>query len=90
MIKLLDVEYKIENGNENINEEELKSFFTDYFKDFDYVLGDYAYDKLRLKGFYDSDSSSVKEYNNIKKVDNYIKNYCAYGAKTFLLKKVNK
>lgn len=88
MIKLLDSNYEIENGKENFNEEETKYLFTEYFLDFDYVLGDYSYGKLRLKGFRDSDNAKGKDINNIKNIDNYIKEYCSLGSKTFLLKKI--
>ncbi len=60
---------------------------TDYFLPFDYIFGDYAGDKLRLKGFYEKNHPNVKPYNNIKMLEKYKKDYCAYGAKTFLLKK---
>ena len=66
--------------------EEVKSYMTEYFDKFDYVFGDYAYEKLRLKGFKDKGN----KVNDIKYLDDYIKNYCAYGAKYFLLKKIKK
>lgn len=87
MIRLLDNNYSIEKGKENFDLEEVKSYFTDYFLPYDYILGDYSYDKLRLKGFYDRANKNVKEINDINNLNNYITGYCAYGAKTFLLKK---
>ncbi len=60
---------------------------TDYFMDYDYIVGDYAYGKLRLKGFYDSNNKNVKEINNFKYIDKYIEDYCAYGCRYFILKK---
>ena len=36
------------------NLDELEEKFTDYFDEYDYVFADYAYDKIRLKGFFDS------------------------------------
>ena len=36
MYKLLDNNYKITKGKENFDYEEVKSLFTDYFKDYDY------------------------------------------------------
>lgn len=68
--------------------EEVTDRYTDYFTEFDYILGDYSYDKLRLKGFYESTNEKVKNINDIKGLDDYILNYCAYGARHFLLKKV--
>ena len=77
MVNLLDNKYEIIRGK-------------DYFLPFDYILGDYAYDKLRLKGFYDSNNKKVKDFNNINNLDDYIKKYCAYGARIFVLKKLKK
>ena len=61
---------------------------TDYFNPYDYIFGDYAYEKVRLKGFYDSNNKKATEINNVKNLDDYIKNYCSYEAKYFLLKKI--
>ena len=51
-MKLLEQEYKlIKDNKECFNLEEIEEKITDYFKDYDYIVGDYAYSKLRLKGF---------------------------------------
>ena len=63
---------------------------TDYFDDYDYILGDWAYDKLRLKGFYDKNSPTCNENNSYENIDEYIKKYCAYECRYFVLKKVSK
>ena len=55
--------------------------------DFDYIFGDWAYGKLRLKGFYKKDNKKVTKINNIEDLDKYIKNNCAYNCKYFLLEK---
>ena len=62
---------------------------TDYFNDYDYIVGDWAYNKLRLKGFYDKSNPKCSKLNNFDNLDNYLKNNCAYGCKYFVLKKVN-
>ena len=54
IIKLNEKEYEvIKNYKEGFNEEQLNEKFTDYYYDYDYILGDWAYGKLRLKGFCD-------------------------------------
>lgn len=78
----------IENDNNCLNIDEIKEKVTEYFDNFDYIFGDYAYDKVRLKGFNDSTNKKVNKINNIKNLEDYKKNYCSFGAKTFLLKKV--
>ena len=64
-----------------------RDIFRKCFDDFDYVLGDYAYSKLRLKGFYDSENKKASKINDISGLDDYIKDYCAYDCGYFLLKK---
>ncbi|MDD3821884.1 MAG: YutD-like domain-containing protein [Bacilli bacterium] len=82
------VEYElIDNKDDAFYEEEFIEKYTDYFCDYDYVVGDYAYNKLRLKGFNDGDNPKVNKVNNIKGLDYYLKNHCAYGCKYFVLKK---
>ena len=88
-----DIEYKlIENYREcfELNEVKEKMNDTDYFSDFDYILGDYSYDKLRLKGFYKSSNKNVKSINNYEKIKEYINEYCSFGCKYFILEKISK
>ena len=68
--------------------DEFISKCTDYFDDYDYVVGDIAYGKLRLKGFYDENNKKVKKINNFKYVDEYLKIYCANDCKYYILKKL--
>jgi len=68
--------------------EEFTNHYTDFFEDYDYLVGDIAYSKLRLKGFYDSSNKKVKEINNFKYLDKYLKEDCAVECKYFILKKI--
>lgn len=84
-----DKKYKlIKNEKDAFNVDDLKEKITDYYDNFDYILGDYAYGKVRLKGFNDKSNKHFKPINDIKNVDDYISNYCAYGCKYFILQKV--
>lgn len=86
-----EIEYEIiENILDCISKEELELKLTDYFDEFDYILGDWAYGKLRLKGFCDKKNKNYKDINAIENKDLYIKNQCAYGCRYFLLKKIKK
>lgn len=89
-MKLFDKEYKlIKNNMETFNEEEFREKCTDYFKDFDYIVGDIAYGKLRLKGFNKSSNKGFKNINDYSNIDKYIKENCAYGCKYFILEREN-
>lgn len=88
-IEINGVNYEIiRNDKDCINVEELSEKITDYFDTYDYIFGDYAYDKVRLKGFYDSKNKKTTPINDVSKLDDYIKNYCSYGARVFLIKKI--
>ena len=87
-IVLNDIKYTLEkNYKDAFILEEVESLCTDYFADFDYIFGDYSYSKLRLKGFYESNNKKAKDINDIKGLDDYIKNYCSFDCKYFLLHK---
>ena len=77
------------NVRDALDVNELEEKLTEYFDDFDYVLGDYAYGKLRLKGFNNKDNKNFKPFNDIDTLDDYIKNNCAYGCRHFVISKVS-
>lgn len=77
----------IKNYRDAFNEEEFISKCTDYFYDYDYIVGDIAYGKLRLKGFYDAKNKKTTKINNYNKVDEYLKENCAVDCKHFIVKK---
>ena len=59
-----------------------------YYKDYDYIVGDIAYSKLRLKGFNKKDNKNFNKYNNYCNLEKYIKENCAYECKYFILEKI--
>ncbi len=89
-MKLLDQDYKlIKDNGECFDLEIVKEKITDYFKDYDYIVGDIAYSKLRLKGFTKKDNKMNNEINDFDRLDKYILENCAYGCKYFILEKIN-
>lgn len=89
MVEIGEYKYEIiENNRDAFIEEEFLHLFTEYFYDYDYIIGDYAYSKLRLKGFYEDTNKKSNKINKISKKDEYIKTNCAYNCKYFVLKKI--
>lgn len=83
-----EVEYDvIEDVHEAIDKEVLAEKITDYFDDYDYIVGDWAYGKLRLKGFYDSKHKKCKPINDIAMLNKYIETNCAYGCRWFQIRR---
>ena len=90
IIKVNDIDYElITDYRDGYDEEVFMEKCTDYFNDYDYIVGDWAYNKLRLKGFNDKKNPNCNKLNNFDNLDNYLKNNCAYGCRYFVLKKVS-
>lgn len=89
MITIGDKKYElVENYKDGFDREVVEEKLTDYFEAFDYIVGDWAYGKLRLKGF---DEKGTKGHNSINDKDGikkYLEEYCAYGCKYFILKRI--
>lgn len=89
-IKIEDITYEIiENYKDGFNKDDFLNRYTDYFTPYDYILGDYSYGALRLKGFCDKKNKIFKPINDIKKYKEYLKQECSYECKYFLVKKVD-
>lgn len=87
--KINEKEYElIENYKEGFDLESTQEKMTDYFDGYDYIVGDWAYGKLRLKGFCNKKNKLYKKINNFENIKDYIKNDCAYECKYFVLQKV--
>jgi uncharacterized protein YutD len=82
--------YKIiKDYREAFDEEMFKEKCTSYFEDYDYIVGDIAYSKLRLKGFNNKNNKNYNKINDYQNVEKYIKENCAYGCRYFILEKIN-
>lgn len=89
VISINNRQYQVlHNYKEAINIEELSAKLTDYFDDYDYIVGDIAYGKLRLKGFNSRTNKNFKAINDVDKVEEYLKNNCAYGCRWFMISEI--
>ena len=89
MIEVNNNKYEIiKNYKDAFNQEEFTNLYTEYFEEYDYVVGDIAYNKLRLKGFYDENNKKVSSINNIENLNEYLKNNCANDCRYFVAKKI--
>ena len=80
----------IEDYKEGYDEQALKDKYTDYFENYDYIVGDWSYGKLRLKGFCKKINKLCNQTNDIKFKDDYIRDLCSYECKYFVVQKIKK
>lgn len=87
-IQLDGIEYQlVREYKDGFVLEDVINRYTEYFHGFDYIFGDYSYDKLRLKGFYHTKNENCQSLNDIENLNEYIKNFCAFECRYFLLEK---
>lgn len=88
--KIRNQEYElIENYKDGFDLDVVNEKMTDFFDQYDFVVGDWAYGKLRLKGFCNKKNKIFKKINNCEKIHDYIKQDCSYECKYFILKKID-
>ena len=90
-MKIYEFKYKYQiekNYKDGFDYEAAKELWTDYFDDYDYILGDWSYGKLRLKGYCNKKNKKYKKINEYDKIKEDIKKNCAYDCRYFILKKI--
>ena len=80
----------IENTKDGFQEEALKARYSEILAKYDYIVGDWGYDQLRLKGFYKDRNAKAAIDSKIGALDDYLLEYCNFGCAYFVLKKIPK
>lgn len=88
MIVLEQWEYElITNFRDGYNKEVLLERYSDVLMKYDYILGDWGYGQLRLKGFFDDRNQKATYETKISTLQDYLYEYCNFGCAHFVLKK---
>jgi len=70
------------------NAEVFRERFSEVLERYDYIVGDWGYEKLRLRGFLkDQNAKGNKEYA-ISNLQDYLNEYCNFGCAYFVVEKV--
>ncbi|ADP33718.1 DUF1027 domain-containing protein [Bacillus atrophaeus] len=91
MILIQNAEFElVRNFKEGFNEEAFKARYSDILNKYDYIVGDWGYSQLRLKGFFDDQNQKATFETKISTLDEYIYEYCNFGCAYFVLKRLRK
>lgn len=71
------------------NPEAFRERFSDVLERFDYIVGDWGYNQLRLRGFYKDGHPRATKESTISSFVDYINEYCNFGCAHFVLSKVD-
>jgi uncharacterized protein YutD len=91
MISINNIDYEVaENFREGFNEEVFRARYSEILTKYDYIVGDWGYGQLRLRGFFDDQNQKAAFDNKISTLTEYLYEYCNFGCPYFVVKKIKK
>ncbi|WP_347862485.1 YutD family protein [Salimicrobium sp. PL1-032A] len=91
MLELLGKKYEvIENYRDAVSEEDIEARISEIVSKYDYIVGDWGYGQLRLKGFYDDQNQKATFDTKISTFEDYLYEHCNFGCAYFILKRIDK
>lgn len=78
----------VHNYQNGFDKDKLAQRYSDIFVKYDYIVGDWGHEQLRLKGFFSSSRKKIADELKISHLEDYIKEYMNYGAAFFVLKRM--
>ena len=91
MIVADQYEYEVVQDYRNaFNEEDFKGRYADILSKYDYIVGDWGYGQLRLKGFYEERNQKATFDTKISTLEDYLYEYCNFGCAYFIVRKIGK
>lgn len=80
----------VKNYRDGFDVKELSKRYSDVLSRYDYIVGDWGFEQLRLKGFFDNDNKKAYPDQKISSLQDYIYEYCNFGCRYFVLERVFK
>lgn len=80
----------IDDVKDGFKQDDFIARFSDILSKYDYIVGDWGYGQLRLKGFYEDKNQKASFDTRISTLQDYLYEYCNFGCSYFVLKKMGK
>lgn len=75
------------NYRDAFQPEKLQERYSDILNRYDYIVGDWGYDQLRLRGFFNEKNRSALPDAKINTLQDYLYEYCNFGCAYFVLER---
>ncbi len=72
-----------------VDRETINTRYDDILAKYDYIVGDWGYDQLRLRGFYNDDNNQAASDQIISHLEDYLYEYCNFGCAYFVLQRLD-
>ncbi|RNB85476.1 DUF1027 domain-containing protein [Brevibacillus fluminis] len=77
----------IEENRNGWNPEAFKERYSDVLDKYDFIVGDWGYGQLRMRGFYENTNRKVPFEQKIATLDEYLQEFCNFGCPYFVLRR---
>ncbi|KAF1298349.1 transcriptional regulator [Enterococcus sp. JM4C] len=78
----------VRNHREGFDAEKLGERYSEVLARYDYIVGDWGYEQLRLKGFFKEDNRKAYPDQRIDTLEDYLYEYCNFGCAYFVIERV--
>ena len=87
-IQIGEREYRIvKNHRDAFDPERLGERFSEVLARYDYIVGDWGYEQLRLRGFFDTSNRRAAPDQRIDTLEDYLYEYCNFGCAYFVIER---
>lgn len=69
--------------------EKLGERYSEVLTRYDYIVGDWGYQQLRLKGFFNDEQKKVVKELKISTLEDYLYEFCNFGCAYFVIQKIS-
>ncbi|QOR66083.1 DUF1027 domain-containing protein [Cytobacillus suaedae] len=80
----------VEDTKNGFNEEAFRARYSEILNKYDYIVGDWGYSQLRLRGFYEDQNQKASYDTKISTLSEYLYEYCNFGCAYFVLRRIKK
>ncbi len=80
----------VENVRNGFQEDVFLARYSDVLVKYDYIVGDWGYGQLRMKGFFDDRNQKSTFDTKISTFEDYLFEYCNFGCAYFILRKIGR
>ncbi len=71
------------------NFEVFRDRYSEVLERYDYIVGDWGYNQLRLRGFFKENNPKSTKETSVANLQDYLNEYCNFGCAYFIIEKVN-
>jgi uncharacterized protein YutD len=77
----------VTNFRDGWNQEAFRQRYSDVLERYDFIVGDWGYNQLRLRGFFKETNPKATRETSAVSIKDYIQEYCNFGCRYFIVEK---